>query len=96
MATFSNKVAIGICDRCNFKYKNSELRADGNTPGLRVCESCWDTKDPWRLPPIRPDAIALKYPRPDVSLAPNAPPVSIDWDTSGLNWDSGLTWDETV
>lgn len=70
MPTFSNKVAIGICDRCCFKFKNSHLRADGNTPGLRVCEECWDPKDPWRLPPIQPDAIALKYPRPDTPLVP--------------------------
>lgn len=44
------------------------LRADGNSPGLRVCLDCWDPKNPWRLPPIKPDAITLKFPRPDVPL----------------------------
>jgi hypothetical protein len=68
MSTFSNRVAIGICDRCNFKFDLKKLRADGNTPGLRVCECCWDPKNPYRLPPIQPDAIALKYPRPDTPL----------------------------
>lgn len=65
---FSNKVAIGICDRCCFKYKNSDLRPDGNSSGLQVCESCRDPIDPWRLPPAQPDAICLKYPRPDTPL----------------------------
>lgn len=60
--------SIAICDRCCFKFSYMSLRADGNTPGLRVCQDCWDPKDPWRLPPIQPDAIALKYPRPDTPL----------------------------
>lgn len=102
MATYSNKVAIAVCDRCNFKFKNSELRADGNSPGLRVCEDCWDPKDPWRLPPIRPDAISLKYPRPDTPLwpfanqEPDAPIVpALIWDEPGLHWDEpGAIWDE--
>lgn len=59
-----------ICDRCCFRYKYQELRPDGNTPGLRVCESCWDPRDPWRLAPIQPDAIALQFPRPDTPLVP--------------------------
>lgn len=68
MVSFTNKVAIAVCDRCNFKYKNSELRDDGNSPGLYVCAKCYDPKDPWRLPPELPDAICLKYPRPDTPL----------------------------
>lgn len=68
MPSFSNKVAIAICDRCNFKYKNSELVDDGNSPGLFVCKDCRDPKDPWRLPAEQPDAISLKYPRPDTPL----------------------------
>ena len=66
----SGRASIAICDRCNFKYPYQKLRADGNTPGLRVCESCWDCKDPWRLPPRQPDPMALKYPRPDTPLVP--------------------------
>lgn len=67
---FSNKVAIGICDRCCMKHKLSELRADGETPGLRVCETCWDPKSPWRLPPRAADNYTLQYPRPDTPLVP--------------------------
>lgn len=65
---YSDRCAIAICDRCNFKKKYTELRADGNSPGLRVCDSCWDPKNPWRLPAIQPDNILLKYPRPDTLL----------------------------
>ncbi len=65
---FSNKVAIGICDRCCMKYKNSELMDDGNSPGLYVCKSCYDVKNPWKLPPEQADPICLKYPRPDTPL----------------------------
>jgi hypothetical protein len=60
--------AIAICDRCSFKFPVGELSADRNDPGLRVCEKCNDVKDPWRLPPRRPDNILVKYPRPDVPL----------------------------
>lgn len=48
------------------------LVPDHNTPGLRVCSDrdCLDEKDPWRLPAIQPDAIALRFPRPDTPLVP--------------------------
>jgi len=66
----SGDIAIGICDRCSRKVPYRELRADGNSPGLRVCQlsGCWDPRDPWRLPPIQPDPIVMRYPRPDVAL----------------------------
>jgi hypothetical protein len=99
MGTFSDRVAIAVCDRCNFKYKITELHADKNSPGLRVCDDCEDPKDPWREKPIAPDAIALRKPRPDTSIALSAPPQPLRWDTPGLIWDSTqppLTWDETV
>lgn len=62
-------LSIAICDRCKFKYPYLQLRADGDKPGLRVCEKCWDQRDPYRLPPRQPEAIALRFPRPDVSIA---------------------------
>lgn len=64
----SGKASIAICDRCNRKFPYQKLRADGNSPGLRVCDDDWDPRNPWRDPPIRPDAITLKFPRPDVQL----------------------------
>ncbi len=62
-------MAIAICDRCRMKRKYSELRADGNSPGLRVCiYGCWDPIDPYRLPVRMPEPVALQFPRPDVPL----------------------------
>src|SRR6187551_1583791 len=60
-------LAIGICDRCKTKVPYSELRPDGNSPGLRVCKSkgCWDRYDPWRLPARQPENITLRNPRLD-------------------------------
>jgi hypothetical protein len=60
--------AIAICDRCSTKYPVGELKPDRNTPGLIVCEECNDVKDPWRLPPRRPDNILVSHPRPDTPL----------------------------
>lgn len=57
-----------ICDRCKLRKAYDELRADGNSPGLRVCEKCWDPIDPWRLAPRRTEDITLRHPRPDIRL----------------------------
>lgn len=96
MGTFSDKVAIAICDRCSFKYKITELKADGNTPSIRVCEDCRDPIDPYRLTPLKPDAIALAKPRPDTFIGITSNVRQLHWDTQGFTWDSGLSWDETV
>lgn len=63
----STSTAIAICDRCRFKMEYHKLRPDGNTPGLRVCEKCWDEKDPYRLPARKTENFNLKYPRPEVN-----------------------------
>lgn len=60
----SPNCAIAVCDRCHTKVYLAELQPDGNSPGLRVCKSCWDVKDPYRLPPRRPDHITVQHPRP--------------------------------
>ena len=65
----TGNLAIAICDRCHEKYPYSELVADGNTPGLRVCTECSDQKDPFKLPPKKTENVSLKYPRPDISIA---------------------------
>lgn len=76
----SGALSIAVCDRCGFKVPYQDLRADGNSPGLRVCqrEGCWDNFDPWRLPAIQPDAISLQNPRPDVSLVTSTPGLSLE------------------
>jgi len=67
----NTSVAIGICDRCKKKVPIGELRSDGNSPGLRVCQDagCYDHFDPYRLPARKTEKITIKYPRPDVDLS---------------------------
>ena len=60
--------AIGVCDRCKIKKQLDELKPDGNSPGLRVCDGCNDVLDPWKKPARPTENISLKYPRPDVPL----------------------------
>ena len=58
---------------------------DPNFPGMRVCKDDKDNFDPWRLPARQTENIALRFARPDVSVAlqnnllntqgdPNSPP----------------------
>lgn len=61
-------VAIAVCDRCKRKMPYDALRADGNSPGLRVCAQCWDSKDRYRLPARKTERINLRFPRPDENL----------------------------
>lgn len=68
MTIASGDLSIAICQRCGLQYPYKELRADGNTPSLRVCNECWDHYDPWRLAPPQPDPLQLRWPRPDVPL----------------------------
>jgi hypothetical protein len=42
---------------------------DPNFPGMRVCKDDLDQFDPWRLPARQTENIALRHPRPDVSLS---------------------------
>lgn len=63
-------VAIAVCDRCKMKRPYSVMRNDPNFPGLRVCDQgCADQKDPYRLPARKTERIALRFPRPDLSIA---------------------------
>jgi hypothetical protein len=61
-------LAIAVCDRCRLKVRYTELRPDGNSPGLRVCADCCDQYDPWRLPARRTEDVTLPNPRPDEPL----------------------------
>lgn len=62
-------LSVAICDRCSRKFAYTELYPDPNFPGMRVCKQDLDQFDPWRLPAIQPERIALRFPRPDVSIA---------------------------
>lgn len=65
-----SSIAIAICDRCKMKRPYSVMTNDPNFPGLRVCDQgCADQKDPYRLPARQTEKIALRFARPDVSVA---------------------------
>ena len=62
-------LSVAICDRCSRKFAYTDLMPDPNFPGMRVCAEDKDNFDPWRLPAIQTENIALRFPRPDVSIA---------------------------
>ena len=68
--TRSNSVlSVAVCDRCNRKFPYVDLMPDPNFPGMRVCKDDVDNFDPWRLPARQTENIALRFPRPDTSVA---------------------------
>jgi hypothetical protein len=62
-------LSVAICDRCNRKMAYVDLYPDPNFPGMRVCKEDLDNYDPWKLPALQTENIALRFPRPDVSVA---------------------------
>lgn len=62
-------LSVAICDRCSRKFAYTDLMPDPNFPGMRVCKDDLDNYDPWRLPARQTENIALRFPRPDVSIA---------------------------
>lgn len=62
-------LSVAVCDRCNRKFAYVDLMPDPNFPGMRVCKDDLDQYDPWRLPALQTENIALRFPRPDVSIA---------------------------
>jgi hypothetical protein len=62
-------LSVAVCDRCSRKFAYTELMPDPNFPGMRVCKDDLDKFDPWRLPARQTENIALRFPRPDVSVA---------------------------
>ena len=68
----SGKYAISQCDRCNFRYKLSELRIQTlktKPYKIKVCKSCWDPDHPQLQLGMYPvnDPQAVRDPRPDIS-----------------------------
>lgn len=72
-------LSIAICDRCKMKRAYSDIRPDGNIPGIRVCgEGCSDQFDPYRLPARQPERISLRFPRPDADVAEQQDAITTD------------------
>lgn len=68
----SGKYAIAQCDRCNFRYKLSELKTQilkTKPYKIKVCPTCWDPDHPQLSLGLYPvnDPQAVREPRPDVS-----------------------------
>ena len=63
MAYAVGKFSLAQCDRCGFVYKYLELKEEWN--GFRVCEECYEQKQPQLKPSPNPiDPEALRNPRP--------------------------------
>ena len=68
----SGKHAIAQCDRCDQRYKLSELRTQTVKTKpfkVKVCKSCWDPDHPQLQLGMYPvnDPQAVREPRPDLS-----------------------------
>jgi hypothetical protein len=68
----SGKNAIAQCDRCDQRYKLSELRTQTvktKPLKIKVCKSCWDPDHPQLQLGMYPvnDPQAVREPRPDLS-----------------------------
>jgi hypothetical protein len=67
--------ALGICDKCGFRFKLNTLREPkvmGKGTGSLVCHSCFDVDHPQNFQGLRPvyDPQALRRTRPDVAESP--------------------------
>jgi len=68
----SGKNAIAQCDRCDFRFKLTQLRKEvikTKTYNLLVCPTCWDPDQPQLQLGMYPvdDPQGLRNPRPDLS-----------------------------
>ncbi len=67
--TGKSSYGIALCARCSRKFSVDDLMEDPNSPGLMVCAEDIDNFDPYRLAPRAEDPIALRFTRPDRSVA---------------------------
>jgi hypothetical protein len=68
----SGKFAIAQCDRCNFRYKLSQLKRlviKTKNVNILVCQDCWEPDQPQLQLGMYPvnDPQAVRDPRPDNS-----------------------------
>lgn len=68
--TAPGTLSVAICARCALRHPYQRLSGDGDKgQAMRVCPDDNDQKDPWKLPARQSDAMALRFARPDVSIA---------------------------
>ena len=79
MAYAKASKALGICDRCGFRYFLKELRKEWN--GLKTCPECYEPKHPQLEPRTnKVDPQAVREPRPDISVSPTTFTVYTNFD----------------
>lgn len=61
----TGRYAVGFCKKCGLNFAYGDLVDDGETPGLRVCQECYDPKHPQERPARAYDPIALRKPAPE-------------------------------
>lgn len=69
----AGKHAIAECDRCGFRFKLSQLKKltlKDHVTNIMVCPECWEADHPQLQLGKYPvdDPMALREPRPDLSL----------------------------
>lgn len=75
MSYTRGRKSIGICDLCAQQWPLKKLKYGalaGRTTRARYCPDCWDADDPKDRPAIwvvKPEAIAVRDPRPDPATA---------------------------
>ena len=52
-----------ICDRCGFRFHSDAIKTEWT--GLKVCGSCWETRNPQDFLRISPEKIVPEYTRPE-------------------------------
>lgn len=91
----AGKKALGLCDRCGFQYKLSELKpltVKTKNINTLVCPTCWEPDHPQlRLGMyIVQDPQALRNPRPDTSYEESRN-IQWGWNPVGLYNPLGLS-----
>jgi len=75
--TFGNRrLAVAICDRCRRKVAHDALRREPDTR-MRVCDGCYDERDPHRYAKGRRDRPRLPWVRPEEPLVVPPPSATI-------------------
>jgi len=91
---FKSGLWNAICDRCGFKFKNTDLKQTWD--GLMVCASCWEPRHPQELIRPIPDQNKLPWTRPEGSLDLQVGNVTIaDGSTTISSSDVGTLVDGT-
>jgi hypothetical protein len=75
VAFANGKRALGICDRCGFRFLLNTLKSPsirGIKQNTRLCDTCFDPDHPQNFQGMKPvyDPQALRNARPDVPEAP--------------------------